>query len=176
MASNHVAATPASDKFAGFRRRVGQSDIVVTAIRKLPLFLVRSRRIIVAMKPMLRLLACVLALSLALPPGWCCVVPAPKAKAAATPASAGASCCHSETKPVSSPEKSPAPLPQRKCCCEFNATTPPQTQEVALDRALSVPFTSCVAGLILIPANAVASTAFVYPTPSLQILQCVWRC
>jgi hypothetical protein len=131
----------------------------------------------------LRFLACAIAFSLALPPGWCCALPIRKVEAAAStpiPAPASKSCCHQEPKPVpqpaSTPEKTPCQQPGQKCCCEFNSTTPPAPEKVTHDVApsLSVPLDVSVA--LTLQRDAIETSGFVYSTPSLQILQCVWRC
>jgi hypothetical protein len=79
---------------------------------------------------------------------------------------------------VPAPEKSPTPQPEQKqkCCCEFNSTTPTAPEKVTHDVAPSLSIPLDVSAALTLHRNAVELTAFVYLTPNLHVLQCVWLC
>jgi hypothetical protein len=106
-------------------------------------------------------------------------VPVAKVEAA-QPIPVAKSCCHRETsqksQPKSSPENAPCQTPERNCCCEYTATTPPAPEKATQDFAPTLSHSLDVSPALAIHREAVEITAFVISTPSLQILHCVWRC
>jgi hypothetical protein len=130
------------------------------------------------MQPLLlRLVAVVSSLVLALPPGWCGgfmrherAVPAPSAPPAKT------TCCHhTATDQPSEPEQPPAP-PTVECCCQRDATVPEKSVQPTDAPALVLPL------VIELPADLGGQSRYesagvlLPPHPRLHVLQCVWRC
>lgn len=133
------------------------------------------------MKPLML----VYALVLALPSGWCCLLPLQSvqaaneqskpsccSKAAAHP---NKSCCSRKTNRPTAPA-CPSPL-VKACCCSTQLTPPPD--RVAPDQP------EAIANLVLADADFATAGGFFaqrheVPFPSLscplQLLLCVWRC
>jgi hypothetical protein len=124
---------------------------------------------------------------LAMPAGWCCIVPGLAASepcamhAPATPtkpAKATRSCCEqpqSEQTPAT--PQAPAPAKTSACCCQSLEAPVPEAVKVVVDMQL----------VCLLPAILVIDDAACFevagavidlppPTPSVQILNCVWLC
>lgn len=113
---------------------------------------------------------------LALPQGWCCLVPRmlPKAK----DAEAACCCCHVQSEAPKPQEPKPAePSDPFVCCCEPREAT--QDQGVSLDLAfLPIAF---VPAIDLIPPvhpilTASRDRSSDSADPPLHVLHCVWLC
>ncbi|HWB13137.1 MAG TPA: hypothetical protein VG826_28185 [Pirellulales bacterium] len=122
--------------------------------------------------PVTRLAILGLALSLALPAGWCCGSPEPPRKP--TPAARGG-CPHCQTQP----QRSSAPSRDKSappCCCQRLATVnpiekwQPDGPPVALVSILDL---SSVRFDAVWP---ILSRTEQSASPPLQLLHCVWRC
>lgn len=129
------------------------------------------------------------AVGLALPPGWCCILP--QAMSSATeqvpteqvPPSKLCCCCTPESEPPArTPEEprapdEPAQVPSPGCCCPHAEATKVASADKPADygSALAVLFPSrpfTAAGSLRIIASSHGPAE---PIP-LQILHCVWRC
>jgi len=123
--------------------------------------------------PKLLVLTC--ALLLALPPGWCCATPNPKA--ADLPAQPTHSCCQHE-QPTPNQEPMPA-VPVQQCCCEkdlASPSSPSSPKTTSLDLAISIPVVIPDAPAAHVAGVGVLDFAGPSPSPPLNVLQCVWRC
>src|SRR5581483_4191016 len=84
--------------------------------------------------PMMRFAAMTLALvcnaSLALPPGWCCMV-APTPLAAAAPYCCNC-CCECQSEPAPQQNEKPKPFDLFKCCCADRNAANPHDQHFGL--------------------------------------------
>jgi hypothetical protein len=125
----------------------------------------------------LRVLALLNALALALPAGWCCLRPDVRAETGKSPAD---SCCHRSAKPAPrpAPEKEPPPCQKSegRCCGEVPSVTPPAQQQYTPDLATPAALILADPAAIAAYPNGFPTGADLFPTPSLQVLQCVWRC
>jgi len=111
--------------------------------------------------------------SLAMPPGWCCLV-----SSLAMPAQAPVrSCCsHSDEQSQPCPMNDDGPVKSRSCCCKFDAPRSDRKAipDVDIDLALSASLES--------PAAVFCEASEVVPAPRLHfgarlhLLQCVWLC
>ncbi|HEV3345051.1 MAG TPA: hypothetical protein VG125_32035 [Pirellulales bacterium] len=123
--------------------------------------------------PATRLAMLGLALSLALPAGWCCGSSEPPRK---TVPAAQAGCPHCREKPRQSSAPNEDPSGSR-CCCQRLATVKP-IEKWQPGRPLVSPVSS-VGLYVLAPGNAnrpSVSAVEQAAGPSLQLLHCVWRC
>ncbi len=118
-------------------------------------------------------------LLLALPPGWCCV--APSAPAGPAQAPARHACCHGGRKAPASrtsiPTPRPAPLGGPSCPCFDRAPAKPARPGIDTTDSSLPPAPALTPALPI--ANAVGGTAPPSrraPSPSLQLLHCVWLC
>jgi hypothetical protein len=128
---------------------------------------------------LLRRLMLVCGLSLALPPGWCCMLPALGAFQETEPvASNPPSCCEccKVPAPTKTPAPRPAPLPPGKCPCDDrHSATPDGPKVVGCDLAAATP-----SPVLDLPPAAVegcraVSSPFCFGL-SLQLLHRVWLC
>lgn len=139
-------------------------------------------------------------LSLALPPGWCCMLAPSRVQTGAdqvvqqaeeSAPTARRSCCH---RGVAGPQTGLAPTateftvaqpvggcqhqsrtPQVRCCCTRDAVVREKAVDAPAD-ALSVALVTEAAPLAAAPC--VSQPQHVFPSlgPPLHVLQCVWRC
>ena len=133
---------------------------------------------------LLRLLAFMSSLLLALPPGWCCYVgqgDCCKRQAQsenATPSHRGG-CCGPEQSAPEPTDPSPAPKPSKPgkaWCCERPPTAKPDSERHAPD--LNALPTTPLADLTTFGSCDAVSTSH-WPTTSssrLHVLHCVWLC
>jgi hypothetical protein len=118
-----------------------------------------------------RILAVVNATLLALPPAWCCILPAEQMKGA--PSKPAHSCCNSGHQ-ESAPQKPDVPSqPSRDCCCQQDRTTPPTVEPVSF-LVLSVPLCDLLAAQPEIADQGTSPVVIFYPP--LHVLHCIWRC
>jgi hypothetical protein len=126
-----------------------------------------------------RVLALVCGLVLALPPGWCCLLAAPKAPVrAAAPTCDGCCCCCRVAHPPADPPAPPrGPFAKGCCCADRNATKPAGPEMIA----------PCPApDLLAVPPAAAPAPAHLGPvlvadrpdlhSPPANLLHCVWLC
>jgi hypothetical protein len=128
------------------------------------------------MSNVLRILVLGNALLLALPPGWCCLLPArPTAPAPEDALPCCPLCRHEAQQPASPPEACPNP-PAGGCSCQSDPATPPQAKTAAPDLSVAPDFAS--AGEALAPTGIGPALAVLpsFASPPLQVLLCVWRC
>jgi hypothetical protein len=125
------------------------------------------------MNALLRVLVVGNALLLTLPPGWCC--PAPVAEKPAAPPAAP-SCCHAEVPPAPDSQPLSCPMSATKCCCQFDSTAPPHIAKYVVDSAWSLPLIPAVSPSVSDAAIAAEAAAILFPSPPINVLQCVWRC
>jgi hypothetical protein len=124
------------------------------------------------------LLAC--GLLLALPPGWCCMVPA-WGTSQETPKSDGPqprSCCgHSNEAPKPAaperPNRAPLPVDQCPCCERSTSTDAPKT--VGCDQALTAPLPLIDLAAAPVAGPILDSPVFLFDH-SLRLIHCVWLC
>jgi hypothetical protein len=129
--------------------------------------------------PRFLLLAC--GLLLALPPGWCCMVPA-HAVAQETRKSDDSqprSCCgHSKEAPKPAAPEGPkrAPLPFGRCPCCDRTTSTDAPKTLGCDQALAAPLPL----IVLAASPTLAGPILDQPVSpfdhSLQLIHCVWLC
>ena len=106
--------------------------------------------------------------------GWRC--PAAFRPAVNVPAKVAHSCCCPEGMPTSDHKRLPV-QPDQSCCCRADATIPPGSVTVSPDFTFSCQL--CVANN---PHQAhfgigwELEAACLATSPSLHVLQCVWRC
>jgi hypothetical protein len=109
---------------------------------------------------------------LILSPGWCCATPSPKATD--IPAQPTHSCCQHKQP---TPSQVPVPTqPVERCCCDKDLAGPPNPVSTSPDLTLSL--------AVVVPDAPAALAAGVsdldftgpFPSSSLHVLQCVWRC
>ncbi len=144
------------------------------------------------MRPLLlRLLVLACGLLLALPPGWCCLLPLCPAAQHAAPVTAPAGpcepeetccCCGAGARPVPPPASpTPAPIPATCCpgCADRDVTAPDAVKPpvVSPDAA---PVAALPAGPHLLSGASSAGPAadlgpLCHSTP-LHVLHCVWLC
>lgn len=128
-----------------------------------------------------KLFAVVIATLLALPPGWCCLLPAPSPATSDTPSvPMNDCCCGSESTPHSEqPNNQPtAPQPPRTCCCGH--------RDLLRGAAPGYDVAKDLSTVELVPqpllrfafANPFLMMDRLDPMPSqpLHVLDCVWRC
>jgi hypothetical protein len=128
-----------------------------------------------------RSLAVLAAVLFALPAGWCCMLPSPRAQAAA--AECCASCCAScrvprRTCATPEPPKQPRPtFPCATCCYLATGALPVRTVAHA-PKLRPAPTASIAAGVRAPSPQRRAAFALVPhgPSPPLNILHCVWLC
>ena len=144
----------------------------------------RCRMYTVAMQVLLmRLLAVFCSLMLAMPQGWCCFVAYHcTAPAESQHTKQKTPCCPCCPQPADSDEQAPSPqAPFPLCpscsCVDRQAILPDSltVQLVETGFVLFLPPLPLVAPDLGHPA-LVAESADPPPTPSLQVLYCVWRC
>jgi hypothetical protein len=121
-----------------------------------------------------RILVLTCGLLLALPPGWCCLLPQVGIR---QPGKATASCCHHKDQ-ASTPTTPKAPLPEHgpPCgCVDRDSPVPSGPKTLPVDLA-SVPavvlqpvFDGGAGAVVILTTAAVAS-------PPLNVLHCVWLC
>jgi len=125
----------------------------------------------------LQALAAVMVMLLALPQGWCCMLPRmlPKAK------DAEASCCCCQAKQAPAPEQkddSQEPTDPFTCCCEPREMS--VDQGIVWTHTFDMPFAILATFDEILPTSP--SVAFDSPQqgdsngPPLHVLHCVWRC
>jgi hypothetical protein len=121
-----------------------------------------------------RLLAFAAALLLALPPGWCCLLP--RLRAAAASPTAKRHCCSEEPTPRRDcPAHDRGNGPLAPCCCHTDPALPPGPEAAPADlQAAPLPGV-VVAHVPLVGEFAQDFSLFITP-PRLQLLHCVWRC
>ncbi|MGE0609451.1 MAG: hypothetical protein AB7O62_20335 [Pirellulales bacterium] len=111
------------------------------------------------------------ALLLAMPPGWCCRVPAIKDAAVRK-----SSCCHQQTPERPAPSQMPG-QPGLHCCCTRQATLPQAAVAPDHDGVNAV---AVLAETALGPLQQTLPLSHALPAmaagPPLRILNCVWRC
>ena len=113
-------------------------------------------------------------LALALPPGWCCLVPARATQD--TPVPAGHCCSYTKSAPPADPVPEPAPAKPGGCgCCERDSTPP-----LDPERLIAAPAPAASPAVEPSPPRAGPGLTFAVgfhaPSPPLQILYCVWLC
>ena len=124
-----------------------------------------------------KLLACVAALPLAAPAGWCCLAPRHQATA---PAPKASHCCPCTPTPRHEQPRPPGPqpaAPAHACDCRPAATLPagPDARTADLSLPVSLPAPSA----FLSQATADVAEATDPPDtspPPLHILHCTWLC
>src|SRR5579884_1984911 len=132
-------------------------------------------------------LALVCALVLALPSGWCCVLPLQAVRTSPSSVSAACCCCHETTDTAQpsccccgkskSPDRPAQPAPLVKACsCSTPLSTPPTSDAPSQPQATT---------LLVCPGLDVSTTAgvtveqledFSPLSCPLHLFQCVWRC
>ncbi|HMF10755.1 MAG TPA: hypothetical protein VKE94_00565 [Gemmataceae bacterium] len=125
------------------------------------------------------LVAC--SVSLALPPGWCCLYAtgarADKQQAASVERPCRG-CCHKRPAPPSEPAR---PAPQRLpvcCCCPVNARTVPPASQKTTDtpvRLATHERPAVVAPALRDDDDRPVNPPYFTSTP-LHVLRCVWLC
>ena len=120
------------------------------------------------------------ALLLALPQGWCCLVPRlpvrPCPEPARSAAEQGKDCCHPKGPGDSGVRKALSPQePCRQCCCQDGSeVVAPEKARLDLATAAVVPVSS---GDSEIDRQGVAPAwGFYSHSPPLRFLHCVWLC
>jgi hypothetical protein len=115
-------------------------------------------------------------LTLALPPGWCCIfLPAPAEAEERKPSGTAPDCCSGDT-------EQPAPAPADKdapsCPCSERNTPLPSYQPSPADELPAVIALLPAAGVsVPVPGSIAPPDLSVRPYfRSLCVLQCVWRC
>lgn len=125
----------------------------------------------------LRFIAMLCCVNLALPPGWCSMAFPPHAQPPAA-AKHGGCCklcgCKDREEP---PPAAPKPVPPARCCCyELDWLKPPLPVTVQLDGGL----VALLPPPDAIPAEPslrlVSDLAIRGPSPPLHVLNCVWLC
>ena len=123
----------------------------------------------------LRLLAVLCCINLALPPGWCCIVCPVRVEPPAVTKHAGCCdlCgCNDREKPAT-----PEPTPPARCCCyelDWLKPLPPVSTEVDTAQVVFLPLDDAFRAaprLCLRPDLAIP-----VPSPPHRILHCVWLC
>jgi len=129
-----------------------------------------------------RFLAIACALTLALPPGWCCLFALPSAGKATTccrGSAEGCCCaCAAQRSATSQPGRPPPPAPVRHCPCTDRNTTLPgkAVEKAAVDCAPAAAPVDC--DIPLVPTGAAEDfgpPALAPPLP-LHVLHCLWLC
>jgi hypothetical protein len=133
------------------------------------------------LSPLARSLMLACGLLLALPPGWCCMVPFRACAQEAAPGDAQqprACCRHADGASRPSPPRAPqpAPLPLGKCPCSQHAVSTDAPKAVGGDLVLAAP----PPAIDPVQFPAVAGPVVTAPLPtfdhSLRLLHCVWLC
>jgi hypothetical protein len=118
---------------------------------------------------------------LALPPGWCCVLPVCTARGTErAPSEERHDCCkhcpHREDRAKPPVPMAPAPEPCALCCQPSLDRLPPASPEkVQPDLSLPTPLLPMPV-LIAEVSGVVADVSLPDPSPPLNVLHCVWLC
>jgi hypothetical protein len=133
----------------------------------------------------IRCLVLIYSLVLALPAGWCCMLPLPSAPAAlraSAPIKPCGCCCgctmDEPASPPSSPSrKTPVPSDPAKCCCADRHTiisSGPEQLGPDLMLVGSIPLDEVLSAFVGLLNDSPLSGPF--PCRPLHILDCVWLC
>jgi hypothetical protein len=131
-----------------------------------------------------RLLVFGTALSLAFPPGWCCLaLQAQPEEPTEAPIELPHSCCspgHAAPAPASPcpdpGEQDQAPAPCPGCCCQGVPAITAEHVHPPVDVALPAPLTGAAEARASVAAAPCARLDTPALSPPLQLLHCVWRC
>src|SRR5262245_7893003 len=119
-----------------------------------------------------RSLAFACAVLMTLPPGWCCVQPSVHAPDPARTPRGG---CWSHQSQSAEPEPTAPVQPCSRCDCETTPTFAPAPEVPNLPAAADGSFLA-VAERTIPGSTGPAGPGFVFDSPPLLLLQCVWRC
>lgn len=117
------------------------------------------------------------ALLLALPQGWCCLIPLATACPDETPVEA-AECCHCSNgvkHEPSTPTPKPA-KPLKACCCQPDSLAGPNAEKFHFDLGMVAPVDATVSDLALPNNPGQVAHGFHLLSPPLNLLHCVWLC
>jgi hypothetical protein len=149
------------------------------------------------MRTALRYLVLCNALLVALPPGWCCVLPMQPANLGAEPVECCTnsttprpkpieptrqrSCCHHADSSAQASIMPAAPVSDSlptvpNCCCEFVPSVVPNVYSVDLHDGVGVPLAATINGLISAGQSLEIPCVFHPVSPPLHLQNCVWLC
>ncbi len=126
-----------------------------------------------------KFLTCSIIAILALPPGWCCMLPISTASfqndAAPT---TDCDCCCDTSQPTDSPQSAPkAPRDPAKCCCGYRDLAKPSSFDYFLGDYVVWDAVS-VAPELATQLRPLITSNLAYPVASqpIHVLDCVWLC
>jgi hypothetical protein len=125
---------------------------------------------------LLRSLVLACSLTLALPPGWCCIFQAAQADDEPAPVGCCKSASHQAPKPQDDNEP-PQPSHGSDCPCADRATTPvSKIDQLDRDVALPADVVALDGDVLLTSTRGDSAPALIVPPERLHLLQCCWLC
>jgi hypothetical protein len=116
-----------------------------------------------------------LAVLLALPPGWCCFVMTDVRATSPEPEPTDCCCCP----PAPAGEEDAPARPAPRCCCGHRDVLKPEGRTRTLPDGVVEPLLPLPVVAPITPATAATAEALLLPPPlpcPLHVLRCVWLC